>query len=423
MSYFILADCNNFYVSCERLFNPKIEKRPVIALSQNDGCVIARSQEAKLLGIKMGEPYFKVKNLCQHSNVVVFSSNYQLYADISERVMNVLSQATPDFEIYSIDEAFLKFQDHISENEILQESFALKKLVMQWVGIPISIGIGPTKTLAKVANSLAKKNREVGVFSLNSPQIRENVLKKFPIEDVWGIGSKLSKRLNGIGVYSASDFVQKDPYHIRKIMGVVGERILLELQGIACLNLEIPSPKKSISYTRSFGKKITDYSELAEALATFTNKASIKLRKQNGYTSAIQVFVETLTYERERTYRQQYGMIKPFSKATNDTVLLIKAAKDCLERLFKPNEKYNRGGVIFLDLASEETFVPDLFLGDIDSKRNLAMRTVDALNARFGKNTVFFGAMGVNQTWKSRSEMKSSHNTTSWNHLPVVYAK
>lgn len=424
MSHFILADCNNFYISCERLFNPALDGKPVIALSQNDGCIISRSQEAKQLGIKMGEPYFKIKNFCERAKVIVYSSNYQLYGDISERVMNVLTQLAPEIEVYSIDEAFLKFPKTIPSDEMYRECIEIKRIVKKWVGIPVSIGLAPTKTLAKVANDLAKKkNRVLGVCNLNCPLLREEILKEYPTGDVWGIGSRLSQRLRNAGIFTAWDFIQMDPYYVRKKMGVVGERMLWELRGVSTLDLQVSEPRKNISFTRSFGRVVTEISDLAEALSTFTSKACVKLRNQNSYASAIQVFLEAVSYERDEMVRRYYGMVSVFPKPTNDTPQMISAAKSCLKKLYDDQEKYKKCGIFLLDLIAEENVVPDLFLGGVDSKRNTVMHTVDALNERFGKNTVFFGAAGIDQSWKSRSEQRSKHNTTSWGHLPLAFAR
>lgn len=421
-SRFVLADCNNFYASCERLFNPKLEGVPVIVLSNNDGCVVARSQEAKKVGIKMGAPYFQIKDLCSRCRVVVFSSNYRLYGDLSERVMNVLSQATPDMEVYSIDEAFLKFPDSVTPERLFSDCVALRKKVKKWVGLPISLGIAPTKTLAKVANDLAKKNPSVGVFDLSSPEVQREVLKKYPVEEVWGIGSRLSERLRGMSVFTAWDFKELDPSIIRKKMGAVGERMLWELRGLSCLELnDEPKPKKSITCSRSFGRVITEQEEVAEALATFVSTACVKLRSQNSCASALCVFLEAV-WDAKLGTRRHYNMVKAFAVPTSDTPQMISAAKCILAKIFVAGERYKKCGIILLDLVSEDVVVPDLFLGGFDPKRQTVMHTVDAVNAHFGKNTIFFGAMGTNPSWKMRSDRSSQYTTTEWDSLPIVRA-
>ena len=422
MVYFVLADCNNFYVSCERLFNPKLDGEPVIVLSNNDGCVVARSQEAKDLGLKMGEPYFKIRDFCQRNRVHAYSSNYRLYGDISNRVMTALRLlAKADIEYYSIDEAFLQYPESVSSEELFSKCEEIRRLIKKWVGIPISIGIGPTKTLAKVANGLAKKKREVGVFDLSSPSIREKILDNCPLSDVWGIGAQLKKRLNGMGIQTAWELCQRDPVVIRRKMGVVGERILLELRGISCLPLEKVSPKKSITCSRSFGKTVTEKSELAEALATFVNKASIKLREQSSCAAVLCVYLQATFNAKEGT-RRQYSLTVPLPAPTNYTPQIITAAKEVLEQIFCPGEKYKKCGVILLDLIQEKNVAPDLFIERLNPNKSKLMEVIDSINKRYGKNAVFYGAMGISRDWKSRCDRCTGDFTTNWEDLAVVKA-
>lgn len=421
MSYFVLADCNNFYVSCERLFNPRLEGRSVIVLSNNDGCVVARSQEAKKLGIKMGDPYFKIKEFCSRMKVIVYSSNYKLYGDISNRVMNVLSSMAEEIEIYSIDEAFLKFSDSIASEDIVALCQEIRSKIKKWVGIPISIGIAPTKTLAKVANDIAKKNRQVGVFDLTSPLIQKDVLQDYPVEEIWGIGSRLKERLHALEIRTAWEFREMEPTVIRRKMGVVGERMLWELRGISCLPLAEPAPKKSISYSRSFGRVIIDPLELAEALSTFVSGACVKLREQNSYANAICVFMEAVLDAKQGT-RRHYSMIASFAHPTNDTPQIITLAKKCLEKMFCATERYKKCGVVLLDLIHEELVMPDLFCGSYNPKRRKLLDAVDALNTYYGKNTIFYGAAGIDRSWKMRSD-KSSQYYTEWQGLATAFAK
>lgn len=254
MSIYALVDCNNFYASCERVFNPQLEKKPVIVLSNNDGCIVARSNEAKALGLPMGAPYFKFEKMCLEKNVFVFSSNYELYGDISNRVMQVLQHFCPEIEIYSIDEAFLQL-DKFSIWNLTNLMFEIRKKVKYWTGIPVSIGFGPTKTLAKIANKIAKKQSTSGVFDLCDEKIREDILANFLLEDVWGIGNRLSTRLNDLNIYTAKDLRDSNPKRMRKHFGVVIERIVQELRGSPCLTLESAQPRKQICSSRSFGKK------------------------------------------------------------------------------------------------------------------------------------------------------------------------
>lgn len=421
MSYFILADCNNFFVSCERLFNPRLEGRPVVVLSSNDGCVISRSQEAKKMGIKMGEPYFKVRDFCDRMKVSVFSSNYKLYGDISQRVMDVLLSAAEEIEIYSVDEAFLKFSDSIVAEDMYQLCVELKRKVKRWVGIPISLGIAPTKTLAKVSNDMAKKDRSIGVFDLTSPALQKEVLKDYPVGEIWGIGSRLSERLHAVEIRTAWEFREAEPTFIRRKMGVVGERMLWELRGISCIPLDEPAPKKNICFSRAFGKTVGDPLELAEALSTYVCGACVKLRAQNSCAGAIVVFLEAVLDAKEGS-RRHYGMTESFPQPTNDTPEIITAAKHCLKRMFIKNERYKKCGIILVDLIPEDLVVPDLFLGSLCPKRRKLMDVVDALNIHYGKNTLFYGSSGIGKPWKTRFE-KLSQDYTGWDGLAVAFAK
>lgn len=418
MSWFILIDCNNFYASCERVFNPRLEGRPLVVLSNNDGCVIARSQEAKQLGIKMGEPYFKIKNLCAYRQVAIYSSNYALYGDLSQRVMDILSEMAPELEVYSIDEAFLKFPDHLSGEQISQIALEIQQRIRKWVGLPTSLGIASTKTLAKAANAFAKKNR-TGIFLFETAHLQEN-LENFPIGDVWGIGRRLQEKLYSLGVRTAWDFSQNDPQQIRRKMGVVGERMVWELRGVSCLFLEAPTSKKSIACSRSFGKPVTAKEELAEALSTFAVTVCRKLRRQAHGAQAVCIYLEAFSSDRLAANRYFSTVIR-FPVATQDTTYVIQAAKHALENLYRSNEVYKKCGVILLDLLPAQTIVPDLFFEE-NPKKMALMHIVDSLNTHFGKNTLFFGAMGVSPKWKGRSERCSNHYTTDWNELALVKA-
>lgn len=415
---FVLVDCNNFYVSCERLFNPSLENKPVIVLSNNDGCVVARSQEAKKFNIKMGDPFFKIRQLCRDRGVVVYSSNYRIYGDISQRVMHILTAQAPEIEIYSIDEAFLAYPDAV---DIVVHCKELRRIIKRWVGIPTSIGIAPTKTLAKVANDLAKKDRTHGVFDFRSPQLQQEVLQKCPVEDIWGIGRGLAARLHTLGVFTAADFRDLDPSLVRKKMGVVGERMLWELRGVSCLPLAEPAAKKSITCSRSFGKTITEASDLAEALASHVNTACVKLREQESLAQALCVFLEA-TLDAQAGTRTCLSTIVELPMPTSDTPQIICIAKKALKAIFRKGLSYKKCGIVLLDLISEHTVAPDLFKPAMDPARRHLMYTVDALNERFGKDSLFFGAMGIDPQWKMRSERRSRHSTTSWEELPVVLA-
>jgi len=410
MNMYVLVDCNNFFVSCERLFNPRLENLSVIVLSSNDGCVVARSQEAKRLGILMGEPYFKVRDLCERQRVVVYSSNFELYGDISRRVMDVLASAAPDIQIYSIDEAFLQ----MSQENLFAHCLEIRRKIEQWVGIPVSLGIGPTKTLAKAASKMAKKEHK-GVFDLSLPALQDEVLAQFPVRDIWGVGRRWEEKLRGLGLLTAQALRDQDLSFIRKQMGVVGERIVLELRGMSCLELEEAEPNKSITCSRVFGKPVTEIKELAEAISTYSANACTKLREQGSCAQAISVYVEV-----RNDSRSVYNTVAAFPIPTCDTPRVIRAAKRCILQLFRPGQIYKKCGIVLLDLLPESAVIPDLFLGTPDPKRRKLAETIDAINADRGKNTLFYGAMGVNPPWKPRSEKRTARYTTSWDELPIV---
>lgn len=383
---------------------------------------MARSQEAKQFNIKMGEPFFKIKNFCKERDIIAYSSNYQIYGEISARVMDILSDRAPEIQIYSIDEAFLSYPTSMSAKEMWECCLSIRKQIKKWVGIPTSLGIGPSKTLAKIANDLAKKDRTRGIFDLSSLSIQNEVLNRFPVEDVWGIGSKTASKLHSLGIFTASEFRDMEPSVVRKKMGVVGERMLWELRGTSCLPLEEESPaKKSISCSRSFGKTVTEASDIAEALATFINTACVKLRQQESFAKAICVYLEAVL-DAETGSRSHTSNITSFPIATNDTPKLISIAKQALKKIFCQGKSYKKCGIILLDLISEKNVIPDLFLGGIDPKRKLLMETVDGINTRCGKNTLFYGAMGINPQWKMRSDKRSRFNISNWEDLPLAKA-
>jgi DNA polymerase V len=422
MNHFILLDCNNFYVSCERVFNPKLEGKPVIVLSNNDGCVVARSQESKRLGIAMGEPFFKIRDFCRNHQVVVCSSNYQLYGDLSQRIMNILAGLAPKIQVYSIDEVFLQFPGTFSTAALYQDCLEMRRLIRQWVGIPVSLGIAPTKTLAKMANDRAKKTTTNGVFDLSDPKVQETILQSYPIGEVWGIGRQLREKLCSTAINTAWKFREMDPSVIRARMGVVGERMLWELRGVSCLPLEEETqPKQSITCSRSFGSALTDLESISEALATYVNTACVKLREQQSCAQALYIFLEA-SIDPVSGKRAHEGLGGAFPLATNDTAVAISLAKQCLKQLFRPGIRYKKCGVVMLDLVQEADLIPDLFLGGINPKRKLLMETVDGINAAFGKGTLTYGAMGVDPHWKMHSDSCTAPFTTSWENLAIAKA-
>ncbi len=417
---YALVDCNNFYVSCERLFNPRLENKPVVILSNNDGCVVSRSNEAKRLGITMGAPFFKWKSFCFQNNVTVLSSNYALYADISSRVMNILGTFSPEIEFYSIDEAFLLFRG-IQPEEAFDYAQTIRSKILKWTGIPVSVGLAPTKTLSKVANYIAKKKTREGFFSLIDESKRESILKDFPVEEVWGIGKRLSKRLSSLNIYTAGDLKISDPKYMRKQFSVVMERLINELKGIPCLSLETVEPRKQIISSRSFGTPIDSLRVLEESVSHYTAQACIKLRKQDSLASGIYVFIQTDKFV-EGAGREQRGSSFVFPAPTQDTRSISTMAKQCLGLLYRRGEKYKKSGIILFDLVSSKSRQQDLFVNNTDDHAEHLMRTVDRINERLGKNTLFYASEGIEKMWSMKSSHRSPSYTTSWSELAMAYA-
>jgi len=418
---YALVDCNNFYVSCERLFNPKLIGKPVVVLSNNDGCIIARSEEAKALGIGMGEPFFRRQAFLRQHSVQVFSSNYALYGDISQRVMAVLQELEPQVEIYSIDEAFLLLP--AGENSgTLACARNIRATIRQWVGIPVSIGIGPTKTLAKLANRIAKKNRECGgVFALCGRQQQDELLHSLEAGDVWGIGRRHARSLADCGIRTARDLRDCEDAWLRKKLSVTGLRTAMELRGISCLPLALaPVARKSITSSRSFGKPVRSLAELTEALATYVTVAGEKLRQEGLAAGCLQVFLATSRFrEGERQYSNSKTVALPAPSAL--TPELIRYARFCLGEIFREGYVYQKVGVVLADLLPQGRRQGFLFQED-EPERLPLMAAVDRINSRWGRDTVQYAVAGFSRGWKNRQERKSPAYTTSWQDLPVVSA-
>ncbi|MEM8780545.1 MAG: Y-family DNA polymerase [Cyanobacteria bacterium P01_G01_bin.49] len=417
-----LIDCNNFYVSCERVFNPALVGKPVIVLSNNDGCAVARSQEAKDLGIAMGVPYFKIKSKVDKHSIQVYSSNYVLYGDMSSRVMATLSHFSPEVEIYSIDEAFVDLS-WLSNSEIEPYARQIRATVMMWTGIPISIGIAPTKTLAKIANRVAKRNHQhQGVFVY--PQIKsqqEDILKAIAVEDVWGIGRQYSKWLHSLAITEALSLRDTPEWIIQQKMGIVGIRLIRELDGISCIPLELaPKPKKATCVSRSFRHSVKTLAQMKEAVSTHTTSAAAKLRQQKQSTTAITIFILTNRFK-DNYYSNSVTL--PLPVATNRTPELIHAALRGLEVIYRDGYEYKKAGVIMQGLQPEGIMQSNVFLQGYESERQQRlMETIDRLNDRFGKNTVSWAASGINRSWVTKRDKVSPRYTTNWNELPIVKA-
>lgn len=418
---FALVDCNNFYASCERAFNPKLRGRPIVVLSNNDGCVIARSAEAKALGIDMGGPYFKIKEILTRHNVAVFSSNYTLYGDMSARVMETLSQFSPDMEIYSIDEAFLGLKGF---NDLPAHAEKIRATVRQWTGIPVSVGIAPTKTLAKLANQTAKKNAAYnGSCVLDTPATWLPILAKFEVRNIWGIGGQYAKMLQGHGVDTALKFAQLPDTWLRKNMSVVGLRTAQELRGISCIELELHAdPKKGITVSRSFGRRITAYTELQEALASYVSRAGEKLRRENLQAKHMLVFMHTSPHATDKVKDPFYAPQMSFAlpQHTNYTPELVHYAVWSLRKMYKPGYRYMKCGVILTDLVETGKATLDLFDTRDTGQQAELMKAMDKLNSRWGQRTAFYAASGVKREWVGASSLRSRNFTTDWNSLMQV---
>jgi DNA polymerase V len=419
---FALVDCNNFYASCERVFRPDLVGKPVVVLSNNDGCVIARSNEAKAVGVPMGAPAFQYKELFDKNQVQVFSSNFALYGDMSNRVMEILGDYSNDMEIYSIDEAFLEFKGY--ENFDLGETgLKMKKQVQQWTGIPISVGFAPTKALSKVANRIAKKYPVYtkGVYLIDTEEKRIKALKWLKIEDVWGIGRRHAKRLQYQGIKTAYDFTQLSDSWVRKHMTVVGLRLKHELLGIPTLQLDEVQPKQNIATTRTFEKNYTEFDEVKERVVSFAVSCAEKLRKQNSCCNSIMVFIHTNGHREDLPQYSQNIVVKlPF--ATNSGIELAKFAIQGLEKIFRKGFAYKKAGVIVMDFTPETNHQLTLF-----SERNVKhislMKAIDKINSNWGQQKVRLASQDMGRVWKMNQEKLSPRYTTSLSEIIEIKCK
>lgn len=413
-----LADCNNFYASCERVFQPHLEGKPILVLSNNDGCVIARSNESKALGIKMGVPVFKVKNTIEQHDIQVFSSNFTLYGDLSKRVMSTIRQEVKAIEVYSIDEAFMDFS---GEGKHLEKGIALKKKVQQHIGIPISIGIAPTKTLCKIAGLIAKKHTKSGVFVLKDKAIIERALKWLPIEDLWGVGRRHARKLNDVGIKTAYDLCRADDSWIRRRLSVVGLRMVKELRGTPCFPLEEQaSKKKNICTSRSFGKSISNIEGLKEAVSNYANSCAYKLRKQQGCASRISVFIHTNPFKpTDKQYRGFTSLI--LDTPSNDSIELVRLALKCLEKIYRSGCTYKKAGVIVSDISPQQQQQLSLFDTVNRQKHQSIMTALDSINDKFGKDKVRLAVQGYGRQWKMKQEQLSPCYSTRIEDALKVY--
>ncbi len=403
-----LVDCNNFYASCERVFNPKIENKPVIVLSNNDGCVIARSNEAKVLGIKMGEPAFKLKNLIEKYNINVFSTNFALYGDLSKRVMNIMSTEVEKMEIYSIDEAFLDFSDYASK----KRGLAIREKVKKWTGIPVSVGIAPTKVLAKVAGHIAKKHTKSGVFIFDDEDLIRRALNFFKVEDLWGIGSNTAKKLKSVGIHTALQFRQCDSSWVKRNLSVNGVRLQKELFGEVCYPIETKiKRRKSICTARSFGSEINKLSKLKEVIGSHANTCATKLRKEKSCCTTVGVFLSTNPFKPQAKQYNPYTVTQ-LHVPTNDSMEIVKVAIKALESIYRGDCIYKKAGVVVSRMVPQEQTQLSLFDSLDRGKRENINIAVDKVNSLMGKNKVHLAVQGNGRKWKIKQERLSPCYTT-----------
>ena len=418
MKSIALIDVNNFYVSCERVFNPKLENKPVVVLSNNDGCAISRSNEAKELGIKMGTPWFKFKEFAKQENVTALSSNYTLYLDMSHRVMTLLSKFSPDQEIYSVDESFLDLSSFKSK-DLIKYGQQIKTKIKQWTGLPVSIGIGSTKTLSKLANHIAKKNPSFkGVCNLNvmDEDTLETWMSHFPVTDVWGVGRSLAPKLNQLGIMSILDLKHADPDYIRQQFSIVLEKTVRELNGVMCIELkDIEEPNKEIIVSRSFGRRVRDKQELIEAVTSYTSRAAERMRKQNSVATSLYIYIRTSPHNDKKQYAN--GVNIPLFQPSDDTIVLTNAALLGLDYIYRDGFDYQKAGITLCNLTSKDKVQGNLFNNTISNSR---MRVMDTINQRW-KGKLRLGSEGITKEWEMKANFKSRNYTTNWDQLIIAH--
>lgn len=407
-----LIDCNNFYASCERLFQPRLQNKPIVVLSNNDGCVIARSDEAKELGIEMGAPSFMIGPILQQHNVSVFSSNYTLYGDLSDRIMTTLSQFTAQLEVYSIDEAFLDLTSFRHHN-LADYAHTIRNTIIQHIGIPVSIGIAPSKTLAKIANRLVKKrNKQLGVYCIDTPEKLQFALQQTPVKDIWGIGSQYTKLLTQNGFITAWDVSRAPETWIRKHMSVVGQRMYNELKGVSCIAFEdMPPKKKMICVARGFGSVLQQKHEVLEALANYTALVATKLRSEQLAANTLQIFVQTNAHRnREPQYFRSLTIHLPV--ATNNTNELLYHVQQGFETIYRPGYTYHKTGCTAMELIPAAQVQYGIFDTENRTRNSQLMKVMDRVNKSFGKNALRFALQGFSERWQLRQLKLSPCYTT-----------
>ncbi|WP_137719365.1 Y-family DNA polymerase [Methylobacillus flagellatus] len=410
-----LIDVNNFYASCERVFDPKLEGKPVVVLSNNDGCVIARNKESRELGVKMGAPWHELKGLARQHGIIARSSNFALYADMSDRVMTIISQFAPTQEVYSIDESFLDLTGMPGQHTAIAQR--MRSRILQWTGLPVCVGIGPTKTLAKLANHVAKKRPEyAGVCDLNQLSSSElgALLASIEVGEVWGIGPRLAPRLNHIGIHSVQDLRCQTPEYIRQQFSVVVEKTVRELNGQACIELELIAPnKQQIVVSRSFGQKVTDLDSICQSLSLYASRAAEKLRKQKSHAATITVFMRTNPFNDDPRYSAHKTVALP--APTDDTLQLVRVAMWAARQIYKPGYRYHKSGVMLGEIMPAGGQQTDLFgFQDGGSKSAKLMAALDQVNRKMGKHTLRVASQGYRRPWAMRQNNLSAGYTTNW---------
>ncbi len=417
MKSIAIIDVNNFYVSCERVFNPKLENKPVVVLSNNDGCAISRSNEAKALGIKMGTPWFKLKAFANQENVTALSSNYTLYLDMSHRVMTLLSRFSPDQEIYSIDESFLDLTTFKSK-DLIKYGQQIKTKIKQWTGLPVSIGISSTKTLSKLANHIAKKNASFkGVCNLNvmDEDTLDAWMSHIPVSDVWGVGRSLTPKLNQLGIMSALDLKLADPDYIRQQFSIVLEKTVRELNGTMCIELQdAEEPNKEIMVSRSFGRRVKDKQELIEAVTSYTSRAAERMRKQSSVATSLYIYIRTSPHDDKKQYAN--GVNIPLFQPSDDTMVLTNTALLGLDYIYREGFDYQKAGITLCNLTSKYKVQGHLFNDTISHSR---MKIMDTINQRW-KGKLKLGSEGVTKEWEMKANFKSRNYTTNWDQLMIA---
>ncbi len=419
-----LIDCNNFYVSCERLFQPRLEGKPVVVLSNNDGCVVSRSQEVKDFGLEMAVPWFRMKNLAKRHGIIALSSNYALYADISNRVMGLLSRYSPNQEIYSIDECFLDLTGMDGLSDLTSYAQAMRGAIKQCVGIPVCVGIAPSKTLAKLANHVAKKQKQYhGVCDFNAmtARMRDNLLAKIEVGEVWGVGRRSAERLQQMGITTVLELKYSPASRVRAEFGVVMERIVAELNGEACIGLDdVTPPRRQIICSRSFGMPVSLLADLEQAVIAYTTRAAEKLRGQHAVAAGIQVHIRTNPHN-EGTPQYQPTLLLPLFEPTDDTRLLCLAALDGLRQIYRSSYAYQKAGVMLTEIIPAGARPRTLFDDVAAQQRSAAlMKTLDSINRRMGSGTMHLLGEGVRKNWAMRRANVSQRYTTEWDELAVA---